>query len=156
MTTRQNPAGPEFFRGPPTVSDIVAAVRRALNYLQQNNPLLMDDRDQLRERTEKALDRAARIARIAEQIAAGHAYDKHVVEQNEFPWLKSRQDFRELITRILRNPTERRRLEGGRSAYWDEGTGTVVVRDPRHPDGGTAFRPQRGKWYYDEQLRDRR
>jgi hypothetical protein len=113
----------------------------------------MDDRDRFRERTKKALDWAEKIARIAEQISAGHAFKKHVVEQDEFPGVKSRQDFRDLIAKILKNPTEWKRLEGGRSAYWDKETGTVVVRDPRHPDGGTAFRPDRGKRYYDEDLK---
>ncbi len=128
-------------------------IRRLLDYLQQNNPLLMDDRDRTSERMRKALDRAVEIARIAEQIAGGHAYDKHVVEQHKYPRVKSREDFRKLIMRILKNPTEWKPLEGGRSAYWDGETGTVVVRDPRHPDGGTAFRPRDGKYYYDNELR---
>lgn len=113
----------------------------------------MDDRDRTREKMKKALERAGEIARVAKQIAAGHAYDKHAVEQDAFPWVKSREDFRELIARILRNPTEWKRLRQGRSAYWDRETGTVVVRDPRNPDGGTAFRPQTGKRYYDKNLK---
>ncbi len=153
MTTWQNPAGPDFFRGPPTLSDIVATVRRALNYLQQNNPILMDDRGRTKEAMNKALDWAEKIARIAEQISAGHAYDKHVVRDDDFPEIKSRREFRNLIMKILRNPTEWKQLEGGRSGYWDEETGTVVVRDPRHPDGGTAFRPDKGKRYYNEDLK---
>ena len=56
--------------------------------------------------------------------------------------------FGDFIARILRNPTEKRPLKEGRSAYWDEETGTIVVRDPKHPDGGTAFRPKTGKRYY--------
>jgi hypothetical protein len=144
-------AGPEFFYGL-TLSDVIATVRKALDYLQQNNPILMDDRDRTREQMKKVLDRATKIARIAEQIAAGHSYDKHVVEQNEFPWIRSREHFRDFIARIMKNPTEWKPLEGGRSAYWDKETGTVVVRDPRHPDGGTAFRPDKGKRYYDKDL----
>jgi hypothetical protein len=38
-----------------------------------------------------------------------------------------------------------RELKRGRSAYWDEGTGTVVIRDPNHSDMGTAFRPPQGR-----------
>ena len=53
--------------------------------------------------------------------------------------------FGDLIARILRNPAEWKPLKEGRSAYWDEETGTIVVRDPKHPDGGTAFRPKTGK-----------
>ena len=153
MTTWQNPAGPDFFRRRPTVSDVVATMRRALDYLQQNNPILMEDRDRTKEEMKKALDRAAKLARIAEQIAAGHAYGEHVVEQHQFPWVRSRQDFRELIARILRNPTERKPLKGGRTAYWDGATGTIVVRNPKDPDGGTAFRPRDGKYHYDRGLK---
>jgi hypothetical protein len=146
-------AGPRLFYGPPTISDAVTAIRRVLHYLQQNNPILMDDRDRTREQTKKALDRAAKIAKIAEQIAAGHAYDKHVVEKRDFPWIRNRQDFQDFIERVMRNPTETRPLKDGRSAYWDEATGTVVVRDPKHPDGGTAFRPRDGKYHYDRGLK---
>ena len=112
----------------------------------------MDDRERTNEQTKKALDRAAKIAEIAEQIAAGHAYDKHVVEKRDFPWIRSRQDFRDSIARVMRNPTERKPLRGGRSAYWHEESGTIVVRNPRDPDGGTAFRPPDGKYYYDTRL----
>jgi filamentous hemagglutinin len=74
------------------------------------------------------------------------------VEQRDFPWIRSRQDFREFIARVMRNPTEKKPLKGGRTAYWDEETGTIVVRDPKHPDGGTAFRPDEGKYYYEHRL----
>lgn len=152
MTTWQNPVGPDFLHGPPTLSDIVATVRRAFNHFQQNNPVLMDDRGRIREGAQKALDWAEKIARIADRISAGHAYYKHAVEQDEFPEIKSRQEFRDLIAKVLKNPTEWKQLERGRSAYWDKETGTVVVRDPGHPDGGTAFRPKKGKSFYDKDL----
>lgn len=37
---------------------------------------------------------------------------------------------------------ELRTLGGGRTAFWRDGT--VVVRNPRAPDGGTAFQPTDG------------
>ena len=43
------------------------------------------------------------------------------------------------------------RLSAGRKAYWDDKTGTVVIvviTNPKDPDGGTAFRPVRGKDYF--------
>jgi hypothetical protein len=152
MATWQNPTGADFFHGSPTLSDLIDTIRRALDYLHQTNPILMDDRDRFRQNMRKALDRAEKIARIAGQIAAGHAYYKHVVEQREYPWIRSREEYRELIARILRKPTEWKPLERGRSAYWDKETGTVVIRDPGHPDGGTAFRPATGKRFYDKDL----
>jgi hypothetical protein len=41
---------------------------------------------------------------------------------------------------------EPRVLSRGRTAYWSEGT--VVIRDPGAPDGGTTFRPAKGYNYF--------
>jgi hypothetical protein len=41
---------------------------------------------------------------------------------------------------------ESRVLSGGRTAYWSDGT--VVIRNPGAPDGGTAFRPTSGHDYF--------
>jgi filamentous hemagglutinin len=92
---------------------------------------------------------AAKAAEIAQQIAAGHAYDKHVVKQDEFPWIETRDEFGDFIAAIIRKPTERKPLKDGRSAYWDGKTGTVVIHNPRDRDGGTAYRPIDGKAGYD-------
>lgn len=40
-----------------------------------------------------------------------------------------------------------------RTAYWDQTSGTVIIRDPQRVDGGTAFRPIEGKKYYDKVLK---
>jgi filamentous hemagglutinin len=34
---------------------------------------------------------------------------------------------------------------GARKAFWDDATGTLVIRNPSAVDGGTALRPAAGK-----------
>jgi len=45
-------------------------------------------------------------------------------------------------------------LDGGlandRIAWWEDKTGTVVIFDPNNEDCGSAFRPSKGKKYYDD------
>jgi len=91
-----------------------------------------------------AIDKAYAKA-IAEQIAGGHAFDKHVIERGEFPGITTRGQFASLIEDIVLNGG-RRTLSGGRTAYWSDGT--VVIRDPGAPDGGTTFRPADGYDYF--------
>jgi hypothetical protein len=137
----------------PRVPNPLDVVRDMLDYFGRNHPVFMSDPNRPSEPVTRAIRGAAEIARVAAQISKGHAYDKHVVEQDEFPEVVDRKQFRNLIQKILSDPTDWKRLEGGRSAYWDKETGTVVIRDPRDPDGGTAFRPDTGKRYYDENLK---
>jgi len=84
---------------------------------------------------------------IAEEIAGGHAFTKHVLKNNEFPGFTSLQ-FEKHLRSVLNNPTEVKTLVRGRTGYWDQATGTVIVRDPLKNDGGTAFRPITGKIYF--------
>jgi filamentous hemagglutinin len=49
----------------------------------------------------------------------------------------------------MNNPSAFRELRNGRSAFWDDATGTVVIRNPSAVDGGTAFRPTNGRAYFD-------
>jgi hypothetical protein len=37
-------------------------------------------------------------------------------------------------------------LKNGRTAYWNDKEKMVVIHDPSHPDGGTAFRPNQAKY----------
>jgi RHS repeat-associated protein len=85
----------------------------------------------------------------AEEIAGGHAYGKHVIQQAEFPTVSTPKQFAGEIERIMANPSEVRHLSGGRTAYWDNATQTVVIRNPRAADGGTTFKPVAGKAYFD-------
>jgi len=84
-----------------------------------------------------------------EEIAAGHAFQKHVIDLGEFPGITTPQQFASHIEDVVING-EMRTLTNGRTAYWQDGT--VVIRNPNAVDGGTAFRPQDGYTYFTEDL----
>jgi filamentous hemagglutinin len=84
---------------------------------------------------------------VADQISNGHAWSKH---QGEFPgW--SQQRFSQKIQETINKATgaDVRNLSNGRTAYWNNNEGMVVIRDPSSPHGGTAFRPANGRVYFD-------
>ncbi len=85
----------------------------------------------------------------SEEISGGHAFGKHVVQKGEFPSITTPRQFASEIEGIMNNPSAVRYLERSRVAYWDDATKTVVIRDPIHPDGGTAFRPDTGRAYFE-------
>lgn len=80
-----------------------------------------------------------------EEISGGHAFQKHVIDQAEFPGITTRPQFASAIEDVVLNG-EMRTLSGGRTAYWNNGT--VVIRNPNAVDGGTAFRPTTGYDYF--------
>jgi filamentous hemagglutinin len=83
---------------------------------------------------------------VSQRIAAGHAFKKHIAD---FPGISTPAQFAAEIDRILRAPTATRVLRGGREAFWDALTGTVVIYNPKDPDLGTAFKPTNGRQYFD-------
>lgn len=95
---------------------------------------------QARQVTDKAY-----AERIGAEISGGHAFDKHVVGQAEFPGVTTREQFASVIEDAVMNG-ESRALSGDRTAYWSDGT--VVIRHPGTEDGGTAFRPANGHDYF--------
>jgi hypothetical protein len=93
-------------------------------------------------------------AEVIEKIATGHAFEKHVLTQGEFAGLGLRTT--RLFGSHIHNSIDNAMAAGdfkagtkGRSAFWDGSTGTIVIRDPRHVDGGTAFQPTNGRQYFD-------
>lgn len=80
-----------------------------------------------------------------QEISGGHAFEKHVVQAGEFPGIATRAQFAQHIEDVVYNGTMRP-LKRGRTAYWQNGT--VVIRNPRAADGGTAFRPKNGYDYF--------
>ena len=85
------------------------------------------------------------------KIANGHAYDKHIVENNEFPGVHTKAEFAEVIGDAVRRAEADgsvRNLQRGRTAYYDDTTGLLVIKDPVSPDLGTAFKPLRGRTYF--------
>lgn len=107
--------------------------------------------DRLKGREKKPTE-TAKNAEKAEKIANGHAWEKHVVKAKEFPEIETKEEFTKHIEDVMNNPDEVKPLKDERTGYWDEKTGTVVIEDPNHPDGGTVFRPRSGKDYFDEKV----
>jgi hypothetical protein len=87
--------------------------------------------------------------KIAKAIAMGHSYEKHVVGEKLFPEVKNKDDFIDLIAKVLANPTHHRELENDREAYFDKKSNTIVIYNPHARDKGTCFRPRAGLKYYE-------
>uniref|UniRef100_UPI003527300E VENN motif pre-toxin domain-containing protein n=1 Tax=Xanthomonas sacchari TaxID=56458 RepID=UPI003527300E len=82
---------------------------------------------------------------IAEEVANGHAYQKHVVERGEFIdiGVTTKKQFQDFIENIVADPTiERRQAVDGTTYYLDYSTKTIVIRGRRGE--ATAFRPDVG------------
>ncbi|GGJ99946.1 hypothetical protein GCM10011583_34200 [Streptomyces camponoticapitis] len=87
----------------------------------------------------------ARLAADELAGADGHAFRKHVVEQGEFPGIRTRAQFSDMAEGVILNG-ERRVRSDGASAYWRNGV--IVIRNPGSRDGGTVFAPQEGHRYF--------
>ena len=86
---------------------------------------------------------------MSEEIAGGHAFEKHVLEQMEFPGITTREQFAAQIEDFLNSPdTIMRNLSNGRVGFWNDTTGTVLIRNPTAVDGGTYFVPNAGVTYF--------
>jgi hypothetical protein len=103
------------------------------------------------------------IRDIAEKIAKGHSWDKHVIKKDEYPEIKTKENFSRHIKDVMKDPTEfHDRVDGekfprNREIYGDEKSGTVVIYDPVRKDLGTAFRPRDGvRQYIDDFLNQER
>jgi hypothetical protein len=122
-------------------ADHQAAVQRARTEMRLPSAA---ERIEARQQAQLAADRA--YANLTgEQISGGHAFDKHVIEREEFPGVTTRKQFADIIGGVIVKG-EGRVLSGGRTAFWSDGT--VVIRNPDAADGGTAFRPTNGHDYF--------
>ncbi|MFQ3609802.1 MAG: hypothetical protein SNJ55_14300 [Chloroherpetonaceae bacterium] len=88
---------------------------------------------------------------VAELIANGHAYQKHVVQQKEFPEVESVTAFVVLVQYVIVSG-RKKTLSGGRVAYWSAVAKTVVIYPVYSPQNGTAFRPKTGEDYFNNLL----
>ncbi|RGP52727.1 hypothetical protein ASB58_18235 [Pseudomonas abyssi] len=82
---------------------------------------------------------------LAEEVASGHAFQKHVVERQEFADLgiSTKSQFQSFLEKIVSNPAiERRQAVDGTVYYLDSATKTIVIRGQRGE--ATAFRPDKG------------
>ncbi|MCR9145161.1 MAG: TIGR04388 family protein [bacterium] len=85
----------------------------------------------------------------AQEIAGGHAFEKHVLNRGEFPGIRTRAQFAKEAERIMNSPTTKVRiLKRGRKAYWNPETGTIILSNPKARDGGTMFKPDIGEQYF--------
>lgn len=64
------------------------------------------------------------------------------------PGISNHKQFAAHIERIMQKPTAIKKLSKDRTAYWDERSGTVVIKDMRSKDLGTAFKPDNGREYF--------
>jgi filamentous hemagglutinin len=76
----------------------------------------------------------------SQEIANGHAFEKHVLQKMEFGSF-TKEQFRSHIENCLNNYSSMRYLERNRTAYWHASSNTVIIRDSSRIDGGTAFKP---------------
>ncbi|PRA75753.1 hypothetical protein CQ054_22705, partial [Ochrobactrum sp. MYb29] len=82
---------------------------------------------------------------LAEEVASGHAFQKHVIDGKEFQNLGifTRQQFQEFVESIVSNPSvEVRYATNGKKFYLDNSTNTIVIKNPSGE--ATAFRPDYG------------
>lgn len=90
------------------------------------------------------------------KIAGGHAFEKHVLGSGAHAadglfrglGIRTVAQMEAHISSVMANPTAQKTLSGGRMAYWDASTSTVVIHNPRSRDLGTAFQPKDGIGYY--------
>jgi hypothetical protein len=83
---------------------------------------------------------------LAEKIGSGHAY-KHA---SEFPGIQTKGQFINEIESILNDSTTvTKGLQNGRTAYWSDSRGVIIIRNPLDVDQGTCFKPVQGRYYYD-------
>jgi RHS repeat-associated protein len=87
---------------------------------------------------------------IGEEISAGHAFTKHVNEWKKLGIFDRGALARHIEGVVGAASTSFQQLARGRSAYYDDASNTLIIRNPRDPDGGTAFRPVTGRGYFDE------
>ena len=91
---------------------------------------------------------------LAEEVASGHAFQKHVVERKEFADLgiNTKNQFQSFVEKIVSNPAiERRQAVDGTVYYLDTSTKTIVIRGQRGE--ATAFRPDKGGVGWDNYIK---
>jgi len=82
--------------------------------------------------------------KIAHCIGLGHAYQKHAANVSESSELLTHSSFESLILETLLNPAKIRKLENGRSVFWNSDQDFLVIVNPVDPDMGTAYWPEGG------------
>jgi hypothetical protein len=79
-------------------------------------------------------------------IARGHAWTKHAEDWTTLR-IGSPEELTDVIGGIVTGPGKS--LDRGRHAWYDDGTGILVIFDPDNADKGTAFIPKHGRACYE-------
>jgi hypothetical protein len=81
-----------------------------------------------------------------QRIAHGSSFAKH---KGDFGFTAEDQ-MASHVDRVIgfASASNTKQLSGGQTAYWDEKTWSIVIVDPKSPDGGTAFKPKQGRPYF--------
>jgi hypothetical protein len=157
-----NPLDPTTGRGNPTAARRAAWLEQLADRLAAEpgppptlpgssgkppHELTDDEKWAQHEAAAKAQEEAieAPVSDRAREIAEGHAWTDH---RHEFPEAHSKEEFAEIVNRVIDNPAAVTKTHGKRTAYWDRDSGTIVIVDPDGPHGGTAMRPSAGEDYF--------
>ena len=78
---------------------------------------------------------------IANKIANGHAFEKHVLgNSGHIPGVSTKEELANFVEKIMNEPTAVKKLENGRIGFWHRESRMVVVHDPGHIDKGSIFK----------------
>jgi hypothetical protein len=88
------------------------------------------------------------IDQIASHLSRGHAHFKHRREFAEIG-INTREEMYEHLVDILTRLPEQKLLANGRAAIYDAASNTFILLDDATRYAITAFRPERGRRYYD-------
>lgn len=81
---------------------------------------------------------------VADEIANGHAFEKHVIGDANFPGVTTPEEFAAVIEKSWLRASVETVARDGRTWRFDIDTQTVIVRNPSHGIGvaeSTAYRP---------------
>ncbi|GMA24794.1 hypothetical protein GCM10025864_25530 [Luteimicrobium album] len=84
---------------------------------------------------------------IGDSISRGHAWTKH---RSEFGFQR-RGEMSRHVSHVIRHG-EVRFLSNDRTAFYHQRSNTLVIHNPWDRDGGTVFRPTRGRLYFTHKL----
>jgi len=98
------------------------------------------------------------IDNIAKGIVNGHAFEKHVVNprriEEVIESVKTKDEFEKLLKKIMKNPDDTVFRNDGAIAFWNNEKEVIVIYNPNGIDKSTAFKPEQGKLYFDNFLRN--
>lgn len=109
------------------------------------------------ESLESEFDQSRTIDKIVENsemlsdfVSQGHGFEKH---GDEFGG--DRSQYAATMNEIIHNTPSENIKEGERQrvAFWSNEHEAIVILDENHEDGGTMFKPDPGKGYFDERFK---